>query len=103
MYVCLSINNEKMKLNSKYKGWRFACIVLVIFLSSCLTEQGCKETVNYYSNLEFNVVVEGPRSAEPNYYEMEAKDILLNKSSKVKIDRGLVSIVPKWSIGDTLV
>lgn len=91
-----------MKLNSKYKGWRFSCFVLVIFLYSCLTEQGCKETVNYYNSIEFHVVIEGPRSAEPNYYEMEAKDILLNKSGKVNIDRGLASIVLKWSIGDTL-
>ncbi|QIH34397.1 hypothetical protein G6053_16550 [Sphingobacterium sp. DR205] len=58
--------------------------------------------MEYNSNIEFNLVIEGPTTAEPNYYEMNAKDLILNRSGRAKVNRGLGSIVPNWSIGDTL-
>ncbi|WP_146191022.1 hypothetical protein [Sphingobacterium athyrii] len=58
--------------------------------------------MEYNSNIEFNLVIEGPTTAEPNYCEMNAKDLILNRSGRAKVDRGLGSIVPNWSIGDTL-
>lgn len=91
-----------MKSRYKNKLSVFLCGVLLLWLCGCMTEEKCRQIMEYNSNIEFNLVIEGPTTAEPNYYEMNAKDLILNRSGRAKVDRGLGSIVPNWSIGDTL-
>lgn len=94
-----------MYLRPKFKKRMsiFLCCVLLLYLFGCMTEDTCKQLMNYRSNMAFNLVVEGPTTTEDNYYEIYAKDLTLDKYRKIKIDRGLAGVIPHWSKGDTLI
>ncbi len=82
------------------KSFIFLCFLFI----GCtyLKEESCKDSMDYYKGIGFNIVLLDKPVRNMDFYDVKARDLVSNRDTLIRIDRMFASFTQLWTPGDTV-